>query len=116
MEIITLTRVEDPTASRWLTAISADYDVPKDPTVFEVPPTDTRSNGERIAVWVGKDGGGFGAIDGDPAGYVKLSAALERGDTNFRSNHPGVDEYVFEPGEFDPTAETLELKVRPSFF
>lgn len=114
MEIITLTKVQDPTASRWLTAISADYDVPKDATVFAG--WDSRGNGERIAVWVGKDGGGFGAIDRDPAGYVALSVALERGDTNFRSNHPGVDEYVFEPGEFDPTAETLELKVRPSFF
>ena len=39
MEIITLTKVQDPTASRWLTAISADYDVPKDAAVFEVPPT-----------------------------------------------------------------------------
>ena len=114
MEIITLTKVQDPTASRWLTAISADFDVPKDATVFVG--WDSRGNGERIAVWVGRDGGGFGVFDGDPEGYVKLSAALERGDTNFGSNHPGVDEYEFEPGEFDPTAETLELKVRQSFF
>ena len=114
MEIIKLTRVEDPTTSRWMTAISTDYDVPRDATVFAG--WDSEGNGERIAVWVGKDGGGFGAIDGDPHGYVELSAALARGDTDFESNHPGVDEYEFEPGEFDPAAETLELKVRQSFF
>ena len=116
MDIITLTRVEDPTASRWLAAISADYDVPKDAVVFEVPPTDTRSNGERIAVCVGKDGGGFGAIDGDPEGYMKLSAALDRGDLAFDTSHPGVDEYEFESGTFDPAAETIEFDVRSSLF
>ena len=114
MEIITLTKVQDPTASRWLTAISADYDVPKDATVFAG--WDSGGNGERIAVWVGKDGGGFGAIDGDPEGYMKLSAALDRGDLAFDTSHPGVDEYEFESGTFDPAAETIEFDVRSSLF
>ena len=114
MAHITLTKVKDPIKDRWLNAVARDYEVPRNATVFAG--WDHEGNGERIAIWVGGDGGGFGAIDRDPEGYVELSAAIDRGDMDFRSNHPGVDEYVFEPGEFDPGAETLELKVRQSFF
>ena len=112
MERITLTKVQDPTASRWLTAISADYDVPRNAQVF----AGWGLHDDRIAVWVGEDGRGFGAIDRDPEGYVVLSAALERGDLAFDTSHPGVDEYEFESGSFDPAAETIEFDVRSSLF
>jgi len=90
MASITLTKVQDPAASRWLRAVSADYEVPRNAQIF----MGWGLHDDRIAVWVGEDGGGFGAIDGDP----------------------GVDEYVFEPGTFDPTAETLELPANSTLF
>ena len=112
MASITLTKVKDPTASRWLTAISADYDVPRSAQIF----WGWGLHDDRIAVWVGEDGRGFGAIDGDPEGYVALSEAIDRDDLDFESNHPGVDEWEFESGTFDPAAETIEFDVRSSFF
>jgi hypothetical protein len=112
MASITLTKVQDPITSRWLEVISADYDVPRNAQIF----WGCGLQDERVAVWVGEDGSGFGAIDGDPDGYVKLSEALERGDLAFDTSHPGVDEYVFEPGTFDPAAETIEFDVRLSFY
>ena len=112
MERITLTKVQDPTASRWLTAISADYDVPRNAQVF----AGWGLHDDRIAVWVGEDGRGFGAIDRDPGGYVEFSEAMRKSDLNFESNHPGVDEYEFESGTFDPNAETIEFDVRSSLF
>ena len=112
MESITLTKVQDPTTSRWLTAISADYDVPRNAQIF----WGWGLHDDRIAVWVGEDGRGFGAIDRDPEGYVALNAALDRGDLAFDTSHPGVDEYEFESGTFDPAAETIEFDVRSSFF
>lgn len=90
MANITLTKVQDPTTSRWLRAVSADYDVPRNAQVF----WGWGLHDERVAVWVGEDGGGFGAIDGDS----------------------GIDECVFEPGTFNPAAETIELGVRSSLF
>lgn len=112
MASITLTKVQDPTASRWLRAVSADYDVPRNAQVF----WGWGLHDDRIAVWVGEDGRGFGAIDQDPDGYVAVSAAIERGDLAFDASHPGVDEYVFEPGTFNPAAETIEFDVRSSLF
>jgi hypothetical protein len=118
MAYITLTKVKDHTVSPWLRAVSRDYEVPRNAQIF----MGWGLNNERIAVWVGKDGSGFGAADQDPAGYVefsrKLNHAIETGgDINFKSNHPGVDELIFdEPGTFDPSDETIELPVRSSLF
>ena len=112
MASITLTKVKDFTTSRWLMAISADYDVPRNAQIF----AGWGLNDDRIAVWVGEDGRGFGAIDQDPEGYVALNDAFCRGDLAFDTGHPGVDEYEFEPGTFDPNAETIEFDVRLSFF
>jgi hypothetical protein len=118
MASITLTKVQDPAASRWLMAINSDYDVPKGATVFSG--YDHEGNGDRIAIWVAPDGGGFGAIDRDPDGYVAFSDAMWAGDfaaAKVASEmHPGVDEWEFDPGTFDPTAETIEVGVRQSFF
>lgn len=112
MAHITLTRVKDPTVSRWLQAVSSDYSVPRNAQVF----WGWGLHDDRIAVWVGEDGRGFGAVDKDPAGYVELSEAISRDDLRFESNHPGVDECEFESGTFDPSAETIELPVRSSLF
>ena len=112
MASITLTKVQDLTTSRWLMAISADYDVPRNSQIF----WGWGLHDDRVAVWVGEDGRGFGAIDKDPEGYVALSAALDRGDLDFESNHPGVDEWEFEPGTFDPSADTIELEAGSSLF
>ena len=117
MAHITLTKVKDPSTCRWLRAVATDYEVPRNATVFAG--WDHEGNGERIAIWVGEDGG-FGAIDRDPEGYVAFSEAMRKGDfaaAEVASEmHPGVDEWEFEPGEFDPGAETIDLKVRQSFF
>lgn len=112
MASITLTRVKDPTKDSWLNAVARDYAVPKGARVF----AGWGLHDDRVAFWIGPDGGGFGAIDKDPVGYVELSRAMEREDHDFESDHPGVDEYVFDPGAFDPDAETLEFDVRSSLF
>lgn len=112
MAHIALTKVKDPTASRWLVAVSRDYEVPRNATVF----AGWGLHDDRMAIWVGEDGSAFGAVDKDPDGYVELSAAIDRGDVSSESNHPGVDEWVFEPGTFDPSDETIEVEVNSSFF
>jgi hypothetical protein len=102
MAYITLTKVKDHTVSPWLRAVSRDYEVPRNAQIF----MGWGLNNERIAVWVGKDGRGFGVVDQDPKGYVEL-----------KSDHPGVDELIFDkPGTFDPSDETIELKVRSRLF
>ena len=112
MAHITLTKVKDPTVSRWLQAVSSDYSVPRNSQVF----WGWGLHDDRIAVWVGEDGRGFGAVDKDPAGYVELSEAISRDDLHFESNHPGVDEWEFEPGTFNPSDEVIEVEVNSSFF
>ncbi len=112
MAHITLTKVKDPTRDPWLRAVSADYSVPRNAQVF----SGWGHNDDRVAFWIGPDGGGFGAIDKDPEGYVKLSSAMKRGDMEFYSNHPGVDEWEFEPGQFDPAAESLEVEAGSTLF
>ena len=109
--MVTLTKVQNPSNDSWLRAVRADYSVPRNAQVF----CGWSHHGERVAVWVEADGGGFGAVDGDPDGYLALSRAIARDDQNFNSSHPGVDEYEFEPGTFDPAAETIELDARSSF-
>lgn len=112
MASIKLTKVKDPTADRWLRAVGADYAVPRNAQVF----AGWGLHDDRVAIWVGEDGGGFGAIDKDPNGYVALSEAIDRGDIASEVNHPGVDEWEFEPGTFDPTSETIEVEVGSSLF
>jgi hypothetical protein len=84
MAHITLTKVKDPGNSAWLQAITKDYDVPRNSQVF----WGWGLHDDRIAVWVSPNGGGFGVVDMDP----------------------DVDEWEFNPGTFDPSAETIELK------
>ena len=111
MTAIELQKVENPKNDPWLRAVSTDYDVPRNARVF----SGWGLHNDRIAVWVGANGGGFGAIDRDPAGYVKFSRAMSAG-RDPDVDHPGVDEYEFEPGTFDPAAETIEFDVNSSLF
>lgn len=111
MTTIELKKVVNHKKDPWLRAISGDYDIPRDAQVF----SGWGLHNDRVAVWVGADGGGFGAIDQDPVGYVKFSRALDAG-RDPDVDHPGVDEYVFEPGTFDPAAETIEFDVNSSLF
>lgn len=113
MDTITLRRIENISRDRWLRAVAADYTLPESHAAVFVG---WGFNDERIAFWIHPDGSGFGAIDRDPEGYVKLSAAISRGDLDFNSNHPGVDEYEFAPGTFDPLSEVLEVDARLSLF
>ena len=117
MAYITLTKVKNPAKNSWLRAVSRDYEVPRNAQIF----MGWGLHDDLVAVWVGEDGGGFGAVDKDPEGYVefsrKLNHAIETGgDMNFESDHPGVDELIFDPGTFDPSDETIELEVRSSLF
>lgn len=113
MKTIELQKVVNPKNDPWLRAISGDYDIPRNAQVF----SGWGLHNDRIAVWVGADGGGFGAIDKDPKGYVNFSRALAAGrDPDADHLVAAVDEYVFEPGTFDPTAETIEFDVNSSLF
>lgn len=112
-ESIVLTRStkSDP----WLDAVALDYEIPADPHVF----VGTGLYGERVAAWVGPDGGGFACIDSDPDGYVKLSAAFQsddkcRIDAAIQA-HGGVDEYVLEPGCVKYDAKRVKWDANTSF-
>lgn len=113
MESITLTRstASDP----WIEAVARDYSIPEEPHVF----VGTGLHGERVAFWIGKDGGGFGCIDSDPDGYVRLSAAFASEDKALINvamrRHGGVDEYEFEEGTFRYNAKSLTLDTFTSF-
>ena len=112
MATITLRRIESISRDPWLRAVAADYTLPEGhASVF----VGWGLHDERIAFWIHPDGSGFGAVDGDPEGYVKSSKAMseERFDD---ATHPGVDEWEFEPGQFDPLAETIEFDARSSLF
>ena len=116
MKSIKLDKVNDISNNSWLVAVSRDYDVPKDAQIF----MGLGLRGETVAVWVGKDGGGFGAIDRDPEGYTKQSNDLDALDGRewfkYVHTHSGVDEHVFDPGTFDPDAQTVDLNVVLSIF
>lgn len=122
MPKIVLTRVSDPSADPWLAAVSSDYEVPEDAHVF----AGTGLYGERVAFWIGADGGGFGAIDSKPELYVRASAAMagcpEDADAETRAatfalmaEHGGVEEYVFEPDTYSYAAKRLSVDAETSF-
>ena len=108
---IELERINNPGNDSWLAAVERDYSVPQNAHVFE----GEGLHGERVAFWIGKDGGGFGAFDHDPTGYVEFSRALELGETPDRL-HPGVDEWEFESGQFDYDASTLRVEAESTLF
>lgn len=125
MPRIELSRITPAAAAAdpWLQAVAADYAIPDEPAVF----VGTGLQGERIAFWIGEDGGGFGCIDAHADLYVRASAAMAAvahlpEDAPERSaafapmaQHGGVDEYEFEPGAFKYTAKRLQVPARESF-
>lgn len=116
MSTIILSRLSSSAAESdpWIAAVSGDYSVPRDAVVF----AGEGLCGERVAFWIGADGGGFGAIDSDPDGYVELSAAMARGDYGYSGSHGGVDEYEFEPGTFsaaERAGRELDVAAQLSF-
>jgi hypothetical protein len=95
----------------WLQAVQSDYSVPEVSEVF----AGEDGEGSRVAFWIAPDGSGFGAIDHDPESYVAFSQSMARGAPDF-DIHPGVDEYTFDPGEWDPDLDELEVDTRRELF
>lgn len=91
----------------WLVAVQTDYSVPEVCEVF----VGEDGEGSRVAFWIAPDGSGFGAIDHDPESYVAFSQSMAQGDPKF-DMHPGVDEYEFDPGTWDPELDELEVETR----
>jgi hypothetical protein len=112
MAQITLRRLNDGETDSWLDAVAEDYSVHQPAGIF----VGRGLHGERIAFWLDANGGGFGAVDGDPTGYVKAFKARIRGEDHLDGDHPGVDEWEFEPGQFDPHAEELEISAGSSLY
>lgn len=75
METITLRRIRNPSSNTYIKCLMADYEVPKPCHVFGGPGL---NDYEQVVFFIGKDGGGFGAVTSDPDGYVKLSLRMER--------------------------------------
>jgi hypothetical protein len=111
MRHITLVRDNHPKRDKWLVAVSQDYEVPEDAHVF----VGEGLHEERVAFWIGPDGGGFGALDKDPEGYIAFSEAMKSG-SPVSITHYGVDEWVFEPGQFDYNAKSLKLEATSELF
>ncbi len=111
---IELERINNPCNDSWLVAVARDYAVPRNASVF----LGEGLHGERVACWIGENGSGFGAIDRDPEGYVRFSRALalETGEDSDDLDHPGVDEWEFEPGKFNYDAHQIKIEVRSSLF
>jgi len=92
----------------YIQALSRDYDVGENPVVFQ----GTTELGETVTAFVRKSGGAFVGIDSDPEGYVQFSDQLNNCDGDYSTitaHHSGVDEWEFEPGSFDPSAESITL-------
>jgi hypothetical protein len=127
METINLTRVDLVAAQGdpWITAIMADFYVPPAARVFVGNGLD---EGERVVFFIGKEGGGTGYIDRDPAGYIEMSKTLaafdhyeavhgerpEGADTVYLTRGP--DEYEFDEGTFDYNAREIIQEAGMSLF
>ena len=127
MNTINLTRVDLVAAKGdpWITAIMADFYVPPAARVFVGAGLD---EGERVVFFIGKDGGGTGYIDRDPAGYIEMSKTLaafehyekvhgerpEGADTVDLARGP--DEYEFDEGTFDYNAREIVQDASMSLF
>jgi len=108
--MLTLHRVRsgDVHKDAWLAAVQDAYFVPAHASVFAgvVEETD-----ERVAFWIAPDGSGFGAIDNNPEEFVKFHNDPD----NYDGFYPGVDEHEFDPGTYDPNADTIEEETRRDF-
>ena len=118
MSTINLTRVDLVAAQGdpWIAAIMADFYVPPGVRGFVGAGLE---EGERVVFFIGKDGGGTGYIDRDPAGYIEMSKTLAA-HAHYEAVHGerpegadtvdlarGPDEYEFDAGTFDYNAREL---------
>jgi len=118
MSSVKLTRVDLVAAKHdpWITAIMADYEIPKSPHVFVGSGLE---HTERIVFFIGKDGGGLGFIDRDPAGYIETSKRIAE-EIEYERIHglgtcppnpdklaAGPEEYEFDEGTFNYNAKLI---------
>jgi hypothetical protein len=125
MSNIRLTRIDTVAAKHdpWTAALMDDYETPKAAHVFVGRGLE---DNERVAFFIGKDGGGIGFIDRDPMGYVEASkhmaAAIE-----YKAVHgvwppslgslaAGPEEYEFDEGTFNYNAKEIVQEASMSFF
>jgi hypothetical protein len=117
MSAINLTRVDLVAAQGdpWIAAIMADFYVPPGARVFVGNGLD---DAERVVFFIGKDGGGTGFIDRDPAGYIEMSKALAAGNHDLGGVpfHPGPEEYEFDEGTFNYNAKSIVQEASMSLF
>ena len=127
MSSVRLTRVDIVAAKHdpWTAALMADYETPKAAHVFVGHGLEIT---ERIAFFIGKDGGGIGFIDRDPIGYVEecklIAADVEYEKTHgtwppvdpaYR-RHGGPEEYEFDEGTFNYNAKEIVQDASMSLF
>ena len=127
MSTINLTRVDLVAAQGdpWIAAIMADFYVPPGVRGFVGAGLE---EGERVVFFIGKDGGGTGYIDRDPAGYIEMSKTLAA-HAHYEAVHGerpegadpldlarGPDEYEFDEGTFDYNAREIVQDVSMSLF
>ena len=94
----------DPVFGAYIAAARALYDVGHDSVAYIA----TCAIGERAVLFVRPDGSAFGGIDADPAGLVR--SVTDPG------AHPGLCEYLFDPGTFDPGRNALMMPVVETLF
>lgn len=126
MSSVRLTRIDTVAAKHdpWTAALMADYETPKAAHVFVGHGLEFT---ERIAFFIGKDGGGIGFIDSDPVGYIEASKHMAAA-TEYKAIHgvwptltkarlnAGPDEYEFDAGTFNYNAEEIVQEASMSLF
>ena len=125
MSSVRLTRVDTVAAKHdpWTAALMADYETPKAAHVFVGHGLEIT---ERIAFFIGKDGGGIGFIDRDPIGYVEASKHMAAA-TEYKKVHgvwppspgklaAGPEEYEFDAGAFNYNAKEIVQDASMSLF
>ena len=125
MSNISLTRIDTVAAKHdpWTAALMDDYEIPKAAHVFVGRGLE---DNERVAFFIGKDGGGIGFIDRDPAGYIEMSKHMAAA-VEYEKVHgvwppspdklaAGPEEYEFDEGTFNYNAKSIVQEASMSFF
>jgi hypothetical protein len=108
MSSIRLSRIHKQ--SGYHLALIRDYTCGDAPAIF----SGNGLHGETVTAFVREDGSAFVAIDEDPEGYIKFSAALH--DPNATVHHTGVDEYEFDKGTFKYSAKRITINAESTIF
>ena len=127
MSNIRLTRIDTVAAKHdpWTAALMDDYETPKAAHIFVGRGLE---DNERVAFFIGKDGGGIGFIDRDPEGYIETSKRIA-GEIEYERIHglgtcppspdkfaAGPEEYEFDEGTFNYNAKSIVQEASMSFF